>query len=222
MQVSDIKQMLSDVVTFNTIMGNSLDNKDLISTYESLTKEEFFGKGEFKDSYIKGDLEGQLDGLCDLVYTCGYWALLEGYNLENNVGTALDFTDNTFLSDDIKDLEYSINEGLSAYALNNLITILSKKEVTSKFDIVGAFNEVKRSNLSKFVPAESVDIDEEVTYIESVGRYADISVEEIETEDGVLLAFKAGKDLQNNVTFKKPKLIKTRNFSEPQLEQFIL
>jgi hypothetical protein len=220
--VVDVLGMFSEVIDFNSKMGNSLKNKNLIDSYHKFTKEEFFGTDEYLDGVRTGNLEMILDGLCDLVHTTAYWALLNGYTPNVDVQDVFSEVDMNTVKTISSDLKYSIEQGLSYYSMNNLIMLLAHSETLRKFDIVGAFKEVARSNNSKVIPKEGVDIEEELLYITSEGRYADISVEEVVVNGEIFLAFKAGQDVREGVTFKAPKLIKTRQFSEPNLQQFIL
>lgn len=223
--VQDVLYMQKEVIRFNSLMGNSIDNKGLIDTYKFLTKEECLGDGELLDSYRKGDKEGTLDGLIDMVFVSFYFALLEGHKLQDdeyldrqvNIETNM-----TTLSNDLLDIEKLVQDGLSFYTRNTLVRILSKGEVAFQYDIMGAFNNILESNLSKLVVKGTVDPYEEMDKILAKGRYSVLSVEEVENEGIVYLAFKALHDSQNDVTFSEPKLIKTSLFKEPELGQFIL
>ncbi len=219
--VQDVLGMISEVANFNLKMDNSLENKKLIDSYHKFTHEEYFGKGEYLEGVNTNDAEMSCDGMADLVFTTVYWALLEGYNPEVDVRNAFNEIGYDSVETIRKDLEYSIREGLSFYAMNNLILLLTHEDTFAKFDILGAFNEVARSNNSKFVLASSVDVAEEVTLIETAGRYGDITVTEVEVNNEIYLAFKAGQDLREGVTFKAPKMIKASSFSEPSLAKFI-
>lgn len=226
LKAEDFVFMEKEIVKFNTLMGNSVTDSHLKNTYQNLSIEEVVK--ELLPAYEANDKIEILDALIDGAFVVFYWALLNntGDALENNIRwLSRDICVNVVEEDDnvqsiLLQMKEDINNGAVFNVQTHLCVLISYYQ--TQFDIMGAFKEVLRSNLSKYITAESVDIDEEVSYIESAGRYADITVEEIETEDGILLAFKAGKDLQNNVTFKKPKLIKTRNFSEPELGKFIL
>lgn len=217
--------MEKEVVKFNSIMSNSLEDETLKSTYHKLSIEEIVQ--ELLPAYEDNNKIEILDALVDGVFVVFYWALLsnKGFSLEYNLRWLREYVciqkeKTSHLCDIIKNLTDCVIYDSVSSAQTRLCVLLA--EYQDEFDIMGAFREVLRSNLSKFTPASNVDIDGEVAYIESVGRYGDITVDEIETEDGMLLAFRAGKDLQSGVTFGKPKLIKPRSFSEPQLEQFIL
>ncbi len=219
--MQDVLGMISEVANFNLKMDNSLENKKLIDSYHKFSKEELSSENEYLDGVAKGDLDMQLDGLADLTFVISYWALLEGYNPEVDVRNAFKEIGYDSVETIRGDLEYSIREGLSFYAMNNLILLLTHEDTFAKFDILGAFNEVARSNNSKFVLASSVDVAEEVTLIETAGRYGDITVTEVEVNKEIYLAFKAGQDLREGVTFKAPKMIKASSFSEPSLAKFI-
>lgn len=221
--VQNIMEMVEGVREFNTIMGNSLGDKNLIKTYHHLTEEEFFGQTEFYQSYLSGDKEGQLDGMIDLIYVSFYWYLLHGYTFkEEYIEQLIKESNMTSLKTDVADLKGLIEQGLSYYVVNTLIRILAKTETNTQFDIMGAFNNIRESNLSKVILKGTVDIDKELAIIESKGRYKDITVQEVTNNDKVYLCFKAGEDTENNVKFSSPKIIKTSHFVEPSLSEFIL
>ena len=215
--------MKEQIVRFNELMDNDINNKNLIGTYAKLTEEEFRGEGEFLQSFLSDDKEGMLDGLIDLTFTSFYWYLLEGHTfkeefIERLINVEADMTS---LKSDVEDLKYSIDKGLSYYTVNTLIRILAKESIQSQFDILGAFFNILESNLSKLVLKGSVDTEKELVNILAKGRYADVSIYEKVSDDKVYYAFKAMKDIQNGVTFKEPKLIKTSLFKEPELRSFI-
>lgn len=220
--VKDIMEMVYGVEEFNTLMGNSLEDKNLIKTYRHLTEEEFFGQSEFYQSYLNGDKDGCLDGMVDLVYVSFYWYLLHGYTFkEEYIEQLIKEANMTSLKTDVSDLKGLIEQGLSYYVVNTLIRILAKGETNSQFDIMGAFKNIQDSNLSKVILKGTVDVDKELSTIEGKGRYKDITVQEVINDDKVYLCFKAGEDTENNVKFSSPKIIKTSLFVEPDLKQFI-
>jgi hypothetical protein len=170
---------------------------------------------------------GVLDGLIDAFFTCGYWAILDDEPLSESVQW---LEDDICVDDVIGGMtelqtldalsDYVVSEGGSYHSQIYVCVLISHFQ--NKFDIMGAFNEVMSSNMSKYVLKGTVDIQEEIDYILSAGRYDNISVSEIESNGETYLAFKAGMDKQNNVIFDTPKLVKSRLFREPQLEQFVL
>ena len=218
--------MEKEIVKFNELMGNSLDDDRLVSTYQKLSVEEVVK--ELLPAYQTNDTVEILDALIDGAFVVFYWTLLN--NPDNSLGKNLRWLeedvciDEVDTEDEMKNVLLAlgsyIEKGDSFCAQTYLYIAISYYQ--TQFDIMGAFREVLRSNLSKFILNGTVDIQEEIDYIESVGRYSDITVTEKEQGGEIYLAFKALRDNQNDVTFDKPKLIKTRNFSEPQLEQFIV
>lgn len=223
--VEDVLYMQSEVIRFNEMMGNDVTDKDLIPTYKHLVHEEFFSDGEFLDSYRKEDLVGICDGIIDLIYVAVYYANLNGHFLEDGEFLREHLpkeADMQKVSSIVKDMEFAIKENLPYYTLTGLMKLIHNTFVSEVFDIKGAFNEIRESNLSKYCLASETDIEGELAHIKSVGRYSGLSVEEIESDGVIYLAFKALRDNKNDVDFSKPKLIKTRNFKEPQLEQFII
>ncbi len=213
------------VLNFNKCMGNVVgtreENKKLINTYQKLSYEECFGEGELLDSVEKGDLEGELDGLIDCVFTVFYWNNLT--HPKRFLSQELTWLRNLSTAEDVgvcyDTLSESIGEEDAMNSQTELIHLLF--DAQNKFDIRGAFKEILSSNMSKFAVKGEINIEEEKTYIEGKGRYFDITTEEVNVGGKTYIAFKAGKDLQNNVTFVSPKLIKCSTFVEPELKQFI-
>jgi hypothetical protein len=86
---------------------------------------------------------------------------------------------------------------------------------TFGMDIVGAFNEVAESNLSKFIrvgtgeisPQQLADFANECNQIESQGRYSNVHWK----RQGEYVVFLDGNG----------KIVKPSTFKEPNLEQFI-
>lgn len=221
----DIIYMQEQVIKFNEIAGNNTKDKSLIPLYKSLTEEELLGEDELIDSWNKGDMVGVLDGLIDSVFVSFYWAVLNGHGFsKNNVDkwyeTAIGEVDSysteellSFLKDELK-----FN---NTFGYQSIFTVLLYK-LSEKFDIVSAFGIIKESNLSKFVHEDELyhgfDLDGEVAYIESKGRYGDVTYKKV----GNYYVFTAGKDLESGVVFDKPKIVKSSLFKEPiGLEKYI-
>ena len=176
----DILYMQEQVIKFNEIAGNSVKDKSLIPLYKSLTEEELLGENELVDSWNKGDMIGVLDGLIDSVFVSFYWAVLNGYGFSKNntdkwYATAIDEVDTYSTEELLSFLEDELKFDSPFGYQTNFIILLYK--LSEKFDIVSAFGIINESNLSKFVNSnqeggvEQQDLDLELKYIGSQGRY---------------------------------------------------
>jgi len=224
----DFLFMQDEVVRFNKMMGNSLDctgaaKEALINTYRKLSLEEVVGEGELLDSVAKGDKVGVLDGYVDCVFTIFYYALLEGEGLREGDLWLLEECESVHGEICLQWLEEDLhvdNPAIDSHT-HLIASILAEQD---NYDFVGAFNEVMKSNMSKYAIKSDIHIPTELGLILSKGRYEELSYDEIESEGGeggAYIAFKASKDAQNGVEFKTPKLIKCSTFVEPELEKFI-
>lgn len=222
----DFINMQDGVIKFNQLMGNAIGDKSLIPTYNALSIEEANGDGELLDSVLEDDMEGVCDGLIDLVFTNFYYALLKGVDLRNEmsyldrlctVGVVVKHSLYEYACLILSELKQGNARSSQRWLLVAMV------EHQDKFDFIGAFKDVEASNLSKFVKQGEVNVSEEVNKIESAGRYGGVFVEEIGTEEGIYLAFRAMEDKANNVTFSgKGKMIKVEGlYTEPSLAQFI-
>lgn len=223
----DILYMQDQVIKFNEIAGNNVKDKSLISLYKSLTEEELLGEDELIDSWNKEDMVGVLDGLIDSVFVCFYWAVLNGYGFSKSSSdkwyeTAIDevetYSTEELLSFLVDELKFDNPFGYQT----NFIILLYK--LSEKFDIVSAFDIINGSNLSKFVNVnrkegvDQQDLDLEVKYISSQGRYGGVNYHKV----GDYYVFTAKEDVKNNVVFTKSKIVKPSSFKEVEgLEQFI-
>lgn len=210
--VEVFEQMLDDVVEWNKYAGNDVTDKSLIPTYLKLSREEFFGDGELLQSWFNNDEVGTLDGLCDLVFTYGYLSQLQGDDEEL---FDHDYTIKHRPEDTLEDASSFLILNFKSHMKDMLYTLLWVFE--DQFDIVGAFKEVLRSNMSKFPLQSEVNIYVELDGFGKSDRYADISYKLV--DDRVI--FLAGKDKKTGVVFNKPKIIKPSTFSEPSLEEFV-
>jgi hypothetical protein len=206
--------MYHSVVDWNTLSGNSVDDKDLSEIYKQLTNEELYGENEFIEGYIKHNDEMQLDGICDLIFTSFYWAAVNGMDeiqLEDayeKAFTAYDFGSAT-LEGTIKLLSYYLEKGHPYLFVKELIVVMLIRK--KQYDIVSAFEEVKRSNISKYPLVEEIsDPEKEIEYITRQGRYSDITYKEVNRR----YIFLAGKDLKSGVVFDKKKIVKPSTFSD--------
>ncbi|WNA16036.1 putative nucleotide pyrophosphohydrolase [Xanthomonas phage XaC1] len=134
-----------------------------------LIHEEIHGKNELVDSVNNDKAVGILDGLCDILYVVyGAYATfgieVPFYNLEHtktNGNNILPMNDALLMVRHINDAYEQLERGLISgdqrtviYALSHLIMNCSLMAKASDFDLVGAFEEVHNSNMSKFCSSE--------------------------------------------------------------------
>lgn len=208
-RVLTFKDMLyfqEEVIKWNALFGNSVEDQSLIPTYKSLAVEELLGKGELLDSLSAKDHKGICDGLVDFIFTAGFWLNLRGTYITQKDARLCD-----------QDFEYSWG-GLGTIAAplgdllladdtfwlqTNLVVMLSM--AAGKYDIVGAFNRILESNTSKAVSKASGicphDCCDEVV---TAGRYTEVFFE----DKGDFYLIKAHKDLQEGTDYPQGKIVK--------------
>ena len=224
---ADILYMQEQVIKFNEIAGNNVKDKSLIPLYKSLTEEELLGEDELIDSWNKGDMVGVLDGLIDSVFVSFYWTVLNGDGFNKNSAdkwyeTAIDEVDTYSTEELLSSLKYELTSDNPFGYQTNFMILLYK--LSEKFDIVSAFDIINESNLSKFVDSkkeggvDQQDLDLELKYIESQGRYGGVNYHKV----GDYYVFTAKEDVKNDVVFTKSKIVKPSSFKEVEgLERFI-
>lgn len=165
------KEQFDAVVEFMTVAGQEVNYQFIEPTTKvgnfrlSLIKEEMAGNKELFDSINKDNLNGILDGICDVLYVA-YGALatfgLEATeyvvpNVVNVPSTLQPMSVASELMRRINDAYEKTTRGLLMgdqitikTGLNSLIYSTIDVAVAHNFDLVGAFKEVHASNMSKF------------------------------------------------------------------------
>lgn len=224
--------MQQGVLHFNEVMGNSVTDKSLIPTHQALSIEELTKKNELLDSIQKGDMIGVLDGIIDCCFVVGYYASLKGVDLNQEVEwlerICEDGTYDYSLEEYAPHILLDIENGYARAAQRWLIMMMIAHQ--DRFDFVGGYEEVFRSNMSKYISeveilGKSVTLlDELVCKVEATGRYGQVFYEKVKANGKSYYAFRALQDLENGVTFGgKGKLVKVEGyFTEPELEKFVL
>lgn len=231
--VTQLEYMEKRVLEWNKIFGNNLDDESLIPTYINLCIEE--GK-EYVNAHQKAlelfeafphmrenttllerlEHSERIDALVDSIFT-GFMLnrLYTGEGFGEWFG--FDFTIGNYCFEDcLGELDRRLP---SVGSYSNLL-LFSLMEESKRYNLFGAFQRVAESNFSKAAP-KTVDVDKEIIYIESQGRYSDVFAEE--SDD--YLIFKAKHDLQEGNFFEKGKIVKWSGFRSVEdlggLEQFI-
>ena len=213
----DIVDFEKKVLTFNAVMGNFPDNKELISTYTKLCIE------EGRELLTAKDHEDILDAIIDQVFTGFMLNSLTCHSFEGSrkfVELALASEPYCYINaETMLALLSEGNENYIAYT-TEIIHMLAYYQDT--YDIVGAFNHIFECNMSKFCIKGQVDIEAELEYIRKQGRYGKVFFEEVCYEGNTYIVFRALEDLQEGNTFSgRGKLVKHRNVQNPKLSQFI-
>ena len=216
--------------THTTPVGVSLGVANL--RYNLIT-EEISGKNEFAYCAARDDLVGMLDGMCDILYvvygaalTFGVDVLGEYTGLENRtapsvINGTLARANDTLST--IQNLEYDVEQFKNGYSLGYYSTIVSalSKIIENVFDyaeliqvdLAGAFEEVHKSNMSKFASTE-----EEAKN--------SIIARQLNGDDKYLNVYVAGVvvDGVEHWMIKRTedhKILKCMSFFEPDLSKFV-
>lgn len=228
----DFINIQQNVIHFNEVMGNSVTDKSLIQTYQALSIEELTKKNELLDSIQKGDMIGVLDGILDCCFVIGYYATLKGVDLNQEVKWLERICENgTYdysLEEYTNHILIDIENGYARAAQRWLIMMMIAHQ--NNFDFIKGFDEVFRSNMSKYISETellegSITLLDELVYkVEAEGRYGEVFYDKVKANGKIYYAFRALQDLNNGVTFRgKGKLVKVEGyFTEPVLEKFVL
>lgn len=214
---------------------------------EALIYEEINGTNELVDSVKKDDIVGVLDGLCDILYvTYGAMATygcmpdihsdIEMFG-DNRIGTG-EIAARQSASLHLHKIQSSYNKLVASSeggngtgiveALNSLVMWCNQMARTWNLDLVGAFDEVHASNMSKFCSSiahakESILArlaeGEQLTHSpdtlakgeEMIRNYTGATVEEVSTDSGSYFIIKRASD---------GKILKGTNFFEPDLSKY--
>lgn len=216
--VETFNKMLDKVVFWNSLAGNSAEDKNLIPMYLTLSREEMFGANEFLQGWFNGDKVMQADGVADLVFTVGFFARLLGDSdlyLDKDDWNSFDIDEaiSNLTTDLILKSDYGVYDSLFGLCY----------KMSEYMDVEEIFNQVYESNMSKFLydPDFTMTmgtLDGEIHQIEDEGRYGDLEAKRV----GDYWILLAGKDLRENKLFPKAKIVKPSTFFEPKnLEKFI-
>ena len=170
--MSTTQEQFDAVVEFMNVAGQEVNNIYKEPTTKvgnfrlALINEEMTGSKELFDSIAKDDLNGILDGICDVLYVA-YGALatfglgVDSYTVPTQrsslQSTALRMSHASELMKRVKDGYEQTTRGLLAgdirtihNGLNNIIFCTIDISTSHNFDLIGAFKEVHASNMSKF------------------------------------------------------------------------
>ena len=217
-----VKKFATDVVEMNRFVKNGTPefSKRTLDKQWEFVEEELLGDNELLDSLRKEDFEGVVDGLADC-FVVGSYAYYISCELQDQPDR-----DFSRLIEKTRSVQQSSNAaGIAPYKFNSLVMSMENgvgDRIIDLFmvclilmieqtnaDMIYAQQEVSRSNWSKFPLINSVNPDQEVSYIESQGRYTGVhftTVKDSKGEDRYVFWSDANK------------FVKPSTFSEPNLK----
>ena len=194
-----------DVISWNSFVGNDINNSKLKDLYVNLVLEE---STEIFDSIKDNDPIEFIDGVCDSLVVGSFLMALKRKEDFKNHKVAIE---NVELDTSIM----ALNDLVKNDTLNNIekiIDLLEKLSSTIEVDIIKACEEVMFSNWSKFPLISEVNPNKEVSFIENQGRYTNISFEsKLDNSGNERFVFKDGNG----------KVVKPSTFKDPALKEFI-
>lgn len=196
-----------------------------------LIDEEINGKNELIDSINNDNVTGIIDGLCDILYvTYGAMAAFGIQPTDLNKQAKGDSTKSSILSmgsawnytKHITDAYEQLSRGLLSSdektvrsALENLVSSVYDLGNASNYDLVGAFEEVHKSNMSKFCVSEQEAWDE----IRRKASFDDRYGEDITTVKKVEVD---GTEYYIIVRLEDGKVLKGPNYFDADFSKFVV
>lgn len=216
----NLKKYYNNVLLWNYIGGNRIENKQLINTYVGLVDEE---SNETIDGLKEEDQIEIIDGVIDSLVVGSYlYAVKRDISDFANVSfdvADMPLFDLIYKMEELKDLFRDDEGNLKDEFSDHVEEFMSYAEaiymkLSEYVDVEGAFEEILKSNWSKYPTTESVDAEAEVVYIEAQGRYSGVYSSVSTSPNGdSFYVFKEGT---------KGKVVKPSVFKEPSLQKYIL
>jgi predicted HAD superfamily Cof-like phosphohydrolase len=195
-----------------------------------LIDEEMNGKNELFDSVDTDNLEGILDGICDVLYVAyGAYATFGLESIEHEVYSHLQsvksqamtissaYDTRRHVQDGYNQTERGLVQGdrrTIQIGLNNIVLSVIGIAHAHNFDLIGAFNEVHQSNMSKFCKTRT-EADESIKarVIEGKNDYIGATTSEVTHNGNTFYIINRAGD---------GKVLKGMGFFEPDLSKFIV
>lgn len=231
--MATITTQIAQVAQFMKVAGQAVNTKPtavslgVAKLRYNLIIEEITGKNEFQYCAERDDVVGMLDGLCDILYVVYGAALTFGVDISSD-NEAPSVANSRLASafDSIESFKYMTSNAekfKKAYEEDNYneirsvlaaITFLVYKYAKKiNVDLAGAFDEVHKSNMSKF--SETKEHAEASVAARQAGgdeKYNDVYVTSVEVEGTEYWMIKRNED---------HKILKSLNFFEPDLSKFV-
>lgn len=237
--MATVKTQIAQVANFMKVAGQATHTSSVgvslgvAKLRHTLITEEISGKNEFAYCAERDDLVGMLDGMCDILYVVYGAALTFGVDLTGEYATLGNPTApskangtlaraNDTLSA-IHNLEYDAEQFKYGYSQGYYSTILSSlanlvKHVYDyaeliQVDLAGAFDEVHKSNMSKFDSTEE-EAERSLAIRQASGdeKYLQAYVDMVVVDGVEHWMIKRTED---------NKILKCMGFFEPDLSKFV-
>ncbi len=228
------KDQFNAVVEFMTVAGQEVNSTFTEPTTKvgnfrlALIKEEMQGANELFDSIQNDNMEMILDGICDVLYVAyGAYATLGIEPIECVISTQDERTSKLMTMSDAYTAMKHVIDGYEQTSrgllhgdlptiqkgLNHIVLSCLKIAEAHNMDVIGAFNEVHASNMSKFC-SSSVECGHSIAKRQCEGKtdYDGAEGFEVRVGDVSYFVIRRAKD---------GKVLKGMNFFEPDLSKFI-
>lgn len=165
------KEQLKQVIEFMKVAGQEVNSEPTfqstkISNFRtSLIDEEIFGKDELVESVNEDNLVGIVDGLCDILYVvygavATYGITMDEYPLFERIEGSATLLHTHTAHGLIRNITSAFEQYKRGVEVGDIITMrrgltgiileVNRFAEASNMDIIGAFDEVHASNMSKF------------------------------------------------------------------------
>lgn len=228
------KDQFDAVVEFMTVAGQEVNSTFTMPTTKignfrlSLINEEMTGKNELFDSINNDNITMILDGVCDVLYVAyGAYATFGidpiEYVVSKQDESKSKLMTMNFASEAMKHVLDGYQQTQRGLLVGDLITIqkglnnvvLSSLQIAlaHNFDVIGAFNEVHKSNMSKFCTSYA-ECEQSIATRQNEGKedYINAEIHEVKVEDKSYFVIRRASD---------GKVLKGSSFFEPDLTKFI-
>lgn len=237
--MASIKTQIAQVANFMKVAGQETQTSPVgvslgvANLRFSLIAEEITGKNEFAYCAERDDLVGMLDGMCDILYVVYGAALTFGVDIIGEFTSLEDRTPPTVAKGTlarandtlrtINNLEYDAEQFKYGYTQGYYSTIVSSlanivKHVYDyaeliQVDLMGAFDEVHKSNMSKFASTKE-EAEAAIATRQAQGdvKYQNVYVAGVNVDGVEHWMVKRSDD---------HKILKCLGFFEPDLKKFV-
>lgn len=238
--MSTVKEQMAQVANFMKVAGQDTHTKQVgvglgvANLRYSLITEEITGKNEFAYCAERDDLVGMLDGMCDILYVVYGAALTFGVSIMEPINENADeITAHSKANGKlapahitvrtIEDLKYDALEFKAGYkagdytkirtTLSNIVKEVYMYSNEIQVDLIGAFDEVHKSNMSKFASTKE-EAEAAIATRQAQGdeKYQNVYVAGVTVEGVEHWMVKRSDD---------HKILKCLGFFEPDLKKFV-
>lgn len=237
--MATIKTQIAQVANFMKVAGQETHTTSVAVSLgvaklrHTLITEEISGKNEFAYCAERDDLVGMLDGMCDILYVVygaaltfgvditGEYSSLEDRTAPNKANGTLARANDTLktihnLEYDASQFQYGYTQGYYSVILSSLALLVQHVYDYAELiqvDLDGAFNEVHKSNMSKFASTkEEAEASVAARKAQGDSKYDEVYVAGVVVDGVEHWMIKRTED---------HKILKCMSFFEPDLSKFV-